>query len=567
MAEFKLTQQQEGLLTPKDPITQAVNDPSSVSAIDSFNQQNFSLDSQVANNQTPQGFQLNVRDNVPSSVLSDGVGLDDVFAKRAELEAQGGNDLTGIGEVGSPTPFDDPEAFIRDMLFSEQAPTDTQREAAAIRSDITRTTEGITSGLDETTRRAERTTGLSDLQAGLAETNNKIAQRQARFRRELREFKQDATQRGVAREFVQRDLAKMEADATAELADLYIIQNAQSGNVEAARDYINTAVTNKYRSIEAELNAQQARLNEVIPRLEGEEKQNALKLQLALNERQANIETEKEAAATMRELGLQAASNGASSSVVNSIINSKDINTALTQASPYIGLLQRQAANRAAASANLARRKTLIELAMAGDKAAIAELGDYGAYLAGIKGDAEAMAREQEFQDADEKITLANQISDNKLGLELNTGGIFQKPWVAGLAVFSPLGFAARKIGIESKFTQTPLELKRAKEDFQADIKSLVAPEALDELVRRKEAGATFGALSNQELALLTAASQQLAGHVLLHDDGTVSLIGSPDAIQSDLNKVIGFYQKAQRGVNQSELDNSEFSQINSLFE
>lgn len=285
----------------------------------------------VATSPVPSNFSVNVNQTVPSSSLSDGITIDDVFTARNQMEADRaqGDPLEGItGQTSTPTPFDDPESFIRDRLFGEQEPTATEKEAAGIRKDITRTTEGISSDLTQVEQRAERTTGISGLQAGLAETNEKIALRQARFRRELRAMETDATSRGVARQFYQDELNKLEADATAELADLYIIQNAQSGNVEAARDYIKTAVDNKYRSIEAELAAQQARLNEVIPRLEGEKKDEAIKLQLALDERANNLAEEKATAQTKRELLISMAQSGASETERRKLMNAATLDQA-----------------------------------------------------------------------------------------------------------------------------------------------------------------------------------------------------------------------------------------------
>lgn len=520
------------------------------------------VDAQVEAPEVEGSFTVNPQTTVPSTTLQGNVTYEDALAelRRRTEQQDAASSLNDFDpNVTGVTAFDDPEQTIRSILYGDDDPTALEREVSGIRSDITDTIGSTEEQLTGTRRRAEDTTGIGEKQQELADTNTKIARRKTRFRRELRAFERDAEQRDIAREFYNDEKAKLEADATAELADLYIVQNAQQGNVEAAKDYIDTAVNNRYRSIEIELKQKQAELAERIPRLEAEEKEEAQRLQLALQERERGLTVEREDARTKRELALQAAANGAGKTTINQITNAETVDSAVSAASPFIGLLERQAAARAASSARNAQRAKLVELAMAGDKSAQAQLGDYGEYLASIQNNAEAKQREEQFNEASQKIDLARRIKSNETGLNMNTG-IVQNPLV-GLATFTPPGIVAATAG----FAQTPSQLKVAKENFQADIKSLVAPEALAELVRQKEAGATFGALSNQELSLLVSASQELAGHVVLRDDGNVNIIGSPTAVQEDIDRVINFYEKAQFKTNQGEFDDNESKQLNSI--
>lgn len=550
----------------------------------------FALQSRLPNNPVAQatqpssatntGFRVDVPEVVSSRTLSDGVTTQDVLNRRNELEAQANTKPEEIGTVPTtvPTVFDNPENFILSALYGDTPETQASKDVANIRGNITEITGDINRDLSRTERTATQESGFLDKQNALAETNEKIATRTARFRREQRAFLEDATKRGFARGFVEDAQAKLEADATAELADLYIIQNAQSGNLEAARDYINTAVENKYRFIEAELREQQARLEERLPELQGEKEKEALKLQIALSERSSQIAEQKAQDKGKRELLATAAANGASSTVQRQILNAKNLDEASLVAGPYIGLLERQAAQRAASNAALSRRATLVDLALKGDEAARAELGTYGDYLDSIQNDVEKKKRETQFNNAQERIVLAEQIKSNKLGLDLNTGAI-KSPTLAALStlglstaagtgmggpVGGAVGFGAGAISAGYIYSQGI----KAKEDFAADIKALVAPAALQELVDQKEAGATFGALSNAELGLLLAASSQLAGHVNINErTGEVVITGSPEAVQADLDKVISYYEKAKFDTNVSEVDSDSASQINSLYE
>lgn len=288
-----------------------------------------------ATSQTPaqesSAFSVNIGDTIPAAAVESDITLDDVFDERNRLEETQGKP-SALDELEQdftePTPFSDPGAFIEDALFGEREQTEAEKAQAEQLAGITEVTSDISGNLETTRTRAEETTGIGGLQAGLAETNEQIARRQERFRREMREFETDAQERGVAREFVTAERNKKKADATAELADLYIIQNAQQGNVDSAISFIDTAVDNRYRNIQLELAERKARLEELIPTLEGEEKLRAQQLQLAINERENNIETEKEEAKERRQLLISASAAGATDAERKKIMSAGSLDQA-----------------------------------------------------------------------------------------------------------------------------------------------------------------------------------------------------------------------------------------------
>lgn len=297
------------------------------------------------------GFQVQIPNTVQSTDLDPNVTLESV---RRELQRRRGAE-TGAASlrdfdpnVSEPTVFNDPEQFILSTLYGDNEMSQAKRRQEEILGDVADTTGQIEQRLTSTRERAEETTQIGARQDALAETNERIAQRQARFRRELRAFEEDPEGRTISRAFRQDQKAKLEADATAELADLYIIQNAQQGNVQAAREYIDTAVNNRYRSIEIELRQKQAELDALIPTLQAEEKREAQQLQLAINERANNIETEKQEAKNKRSYMLEVASMGAPDDLQQRILNAPTEDQAALLTSQYIG---RQMRAQAAASA------------------------------------------------------------------------------------------------------------------------------------------------------------------------------------------------------------------------
>lgn len=304
-----------------------------------------------------------VEQNIPSTALQGTTTFDDVRAeaqrKREQEQVASNINDTPLSGVKA---FDDPEATIKSILYGDAGPSELEQEVAGLRGGITDTISGIDTKLTRARERAKGEIELTEKEKALAETNNKIAQRQARFRRELRAFETDAERTGVARSFYEDERNKLEADATAELADLYIVQNAQQGNVEAARDYIDTAVNNRYRSIEIELAQRQAELAERIPLLEKEEKQEALELQLALQERADNLEQEKVEAKNKRSLMLEVAGMGGGDNLQRQILNAPTEDQAALLASSYIARQFRAAQTAKAATGGGIKPPTIKEI-------------------------------------------------------------------------------------------------------------------------------------------------------------------------------------------------------------
>ena len=538
-----------------------------------------------------QDFRVKVPETIDAGVLSDGVSISDVYKKRDQLESASKNTLDNFDQtVAKVTPFSDPELYIMSALYGDAQPTDTEKKVDSLNKKIVNTAEGIGSSLEDARASAEQRVGYTETNSELAKTNEKIAQRQTQFRREIRAFDEDARNRSINRAFFDNQKTKIEADATAELADLYIIQNAQQGNLDSARSYIDVAVDNRYKSIQLDIQAKQAELATLIPKLEKEEKNKALKLQFALGERERNLATEKEDAKTMRELALTAASNGATSDVVTAITNSKSVNDAISKASPYVGLLERQAASRAAYSASLSNRKALIDLALSGDKDAMAKLGSLGesiqAQLDAAKTTAEREQRQKTINtsyEIAEKLNIAERIATSP-AFGAATGVLQNNPFLrigGGAAAGAGTGFVGGSAipGIGNVVgtviggvagagvaTKNYLQTEKARETLFDDIESLTSRETLQTLIDAKAEGATFGALSDAELNLLIQATNALSSKIETDGSGRIiGLSGTPESIQRSMNEVVRYYQKAADSNFRNALDDEDKNTIYNL--
>lgn len=323
---------------------------------------------------------------IPSTDLAGNKTFEDVMDTRANLESEANakqqlntdyaNLTTRIGNTTLPSPFTNPEETINRLLL--RGTTDTQRQLDEKGQTQADTIRGFASDYTKAGTEARTQFGIPELQTGLAETRNRIAERQVKLRETLRDFETNAERRGVAREFVDSEKAKVQADAATELADLSIIENAQLGNLNEARAEVDDILAEKRQAFEFEnsaIEAEIARLDKMDTR---EAEVRSEQLQIALQERTRNIETALANEKEQRGYLVDAAANGADQGTLMAIRNAKTPQEAAFLASPFIGRLDRMQAeaNMAQSWASVANSNTarLLSLAEAGDPDAIAKL-------------------------------------------------------------------------------------------------------------------------------------------------------------------------------------------------
>lgn len=326
---------------------------------------------------SPTPFRINTPDTINPATLQNAPGRTEVFAARDQMQAQAdqrnqlSTDYTNLTKrINSPlsaSPFQNPQAFIEETLL--RRPTQTQ-DSLTERSNAQATGyRNLATDVQDTRQQVSDDLGVIDLQANLAETRNRIADRTVQLRTALRDFETNAERRGVAREFVDSEKNKVQADAAAELADLAIIESAQAGNLEMAQQDIDRAVGAKIQAFEFE----NAAIESEIKRLEAidtkESQARSEQLQIALGERTRLIEQSVADEKQRLQFLSEAAANGADQGTLLAIQKSATPGEAALLAGPFIGRLDRQAkqANIAQsyASANASRlqaQKTQAEI-------------------------------------------------------------------------------------------------------------------------------------------------------------------------------------------------------------
>jgi hypothetical protein len=332
------------------------------------------------------GFNAQIPDSIPSTAISDGGTFSDVRSMRDTMEGdqlsrqQFDTDFNNLmGRVQSPlqsSPFQNPERFINEMLLRRPSETETQlgnaqgEQAQGLRDiggDLNKTREKLTSEFD-----------ISGLQSNLADTRNRIAERTTLLRQSLRDFETNAEKRGVARGFVDAEKQKVQADAAAELADLAIIESAQSGNLQMAREDIDRALNQKIQAFEFENMAIQAEIQRLEKMDSKESEARSQQLQMALGERTRLVEQAVADERQKLEYLSVAAANGADQGTLDAIRKATNVGEAAMMAGPFIGRLDRQRLQSQMYTESLQQQKLLQELNPSGDVGVSADLAAYG---------------------------------------------------------------------------------------------------------------------------------------------------------------------------------------------
>ena len=111
----------------------------------------------------------------------------------------------------------------------------------------------------------------------------------------------------------------------------------------------------------------------------------------------------------------------------------------------------------------------------------------------------------------------------------------------SGKGVFSTLGRLASVVGVPTVIGGAVDSLTGEKQNLIGDIKQLQSQLSLDSLVNAKANGATFGALSEKELKLLSDSATKLSTWEVEKDGRTVGYDTSEKAFKTEMDKIRNF--------------------------
>jgi hypothetical protein len=307
---------------------------------------------------------IQIPNTLPSSSITAGTDRNTALSRRQQLEevATGlqrvSSRLDELGSVTSaptaPGALTNPDAFLG-QIFANRPQSEAEKSQSGILQRISNTTRNFFDDRSDNIDRVNSQFGVSDAQKRLADTRTQFAEREKRLREELRGF--DQAGKTVARPFVEDERRSLVAKGTAELADLAIIENAQAGNLQVARQLANDLIDQQYQDFQGQIETYKAELEQLKPTLNEEQQLRASQIQMALDERSRVLGVKAQEEKDKRGLIIQAASEGADQGTL-SAMQSGSLNEALLLAGPWIGRLDRQQQNAQIAAINRSNQPT-----------------------------------------------------------------------------------------------------------------------------------------------------------------------------------------------------------------
>jgi len=528
-----------------------------------------------------------VPNTTPSSALTSGLDRADVLEKRNQLQGQvdqvqGVNTQLSQMQQGidglSANPLQNPDEFLM-RVFRDQQPTEAEQQQQGLLSGMVGATRSFFGGREDQRQGAYNQFGVTKAQQEAGNTKKLIADRQVRLREDLRAY--DATGTGVARAFSEDKRRKMVSDATAELADLSIIQNAQNGNLDNALKMANDVIDAQYQDYQGQIESYKAELAALEPTLNKEQKQQAMQMQIALDERSRILTQKSNDEKEKRTILAQAAAEGADQGTLDGILKSGSVGEAYLVAGPWIGKQDRLTAQAQRANIydqiqqraqqvkemNFANRLNAMKAAESGDPEAIKFLGyDPNEMPGGVAG---AQQYESQKTDIQMGIDAAKALSGNKSGMRLSTGA-FQSPLLSSLglgiatggaagagigAVAGPgalvTGAAGAVLGGAYGATRGYSQAKTSKDEALAAASFLINDVTFQSIMDLKAQGVTFGQMTEGERVAAGRAASQLASAAIIDPDGTVTgFRGGEDTIRKYVNDILIAYEGRMEYLN-----------------
>lgn len=290
---------------------------------------------------------------IPSTALAGNKTFEDVMDTRADLETQATakqqltDRIEGIGNRVNTTTtasFSDPDAIINRLALN-RVPTETESQRAAKQASAVQGRRDYAG--DIATARQELGTeyGLPDLTARKAEITTQYAERETKMNDDIKRLEENATKRGVPRQYVEAEKQKIKSDALEDLSNYAAIEAAISGSITEARSIINDSINDKKASFELENQAIQQEID-YLSTLVGEDNQReASQLQIALDERKRLQDAQLAKETAIKNYAADVAAEGADDGTINAILKSGTEEEALRYAAPFLGRTERIKSN------------------------------------------------------------------------------------------------------------------------------------------------------------------------------------------------------------------------------
>lgn len=319
-----------------------------------------------------------------------------------------------------------------------------------------------------------------------------------------------ATGQNITSTAVRRNTADATRENLINQASIAMEAAIVNADYQSAKSYADQMVDAKYDKLEADTKAALFNLENNKERFTAAEKKVAEATAARLRKEEADIETKKEEEKNIQNVGLTLRKYGADDKIVSEVLNAKSFNEAILKAGsslqdPKAKLELREIKANIAlkeAQARKAEREAILtKEPSAKEKAAAA--------LAITQAKSSAQAAQDKIEAVDSILSKKAGIS-SRVGTNIFSRGIFG-PALGGAALGAGLGpvgaavggLAGGVVGIKSAVTGEGQQVSGA-------VHQLTSGLTLQALIDAKKNGATFGALTQEELRLLAASATKL---------------------------------------------------------
>lgn len=412
--------------------------------------------------------------------------------------------------VAMPTPSIDEQAKSFAEASQQTAPTAAETAMTETQSRFKQLSEKLF-GKSAAQRAAEQAQGIPQKSQAVADIQAQINQLQNEAT--AQKIALEGQGRGITQGVLSAQEGGIERARTIKALQLNSFLYAAQGSLAVAQDMADRAVKAEFEPIEQELAFQKEWIDMNKDNLSREDKKRAEKLELQLQERTRLLNEEKANKTAIQNIGLEAAKNGADAVTLRNIQNAKTPEDAITASGAFLSTPQTDVIKLDNGNTVIVDKRTNQIVKNLGGAKPIVGTSIGGDMTGEFVGGEATQARAQSNVSEIDALKTAK-------GLNKAVGPTFLGRW-------------------------TPFKadvMTGDKASFIAGVEQLASNLSLDSLVQAKSRGATFGALSDSEMKILSASASKIGTWRKLDKDGNVvGYSASEKAFKSELDKISNF--------------------------
>jgi hypothetical protein len=449
-----------------------------------------------------------------------------------------------MGAIGGST-----VDFYNNLLKAQQTPTQTETQTSSLTEELKKQMEaGL--GRGRALVDAQTQLGVPKSVKQLQDVNLQLAQTKEQF-----DLAQERLRSGTGlTNTISGKSGQVERERAIRMGALATTAQALQGNIQLAKQTAQETVDLKYADIEQQIANTKTLLELNYDQMSREDKKKADELNVILNARQEAVEEQKLTDTGIQNIMIQAAENGADQDTLQKISQSTNVQKAIQNAGAFMMTPTTKETN---APVKIGQNSKGEDIFFYGGKVVTGNglLGDLGGGINDIIAqtfDNEAYNNAIAIRDGQLKLT---DIKDTEMQQRVLNIQKTLPPSESAIneaeSMISKLETILNHPGLDSAVGPTPFtrgmfaikDVWGNRDAFLGLANQVISSKALNELIEAKGKGATFGALSDTEMAILRAASTALGGWERTKDGRLTKFDVDEKSFKTEVNKLITEYR------------------------